>query len=33
MEKLSIKEKVIIIVILGAIATFSIIIKHCSMML
>lgn len=32
MEKLSVKEKVIIIIILGAIAIFSIVIKHYSMM-
>ncbi|GFI40281.1 hypothetical protein IMSAGC017_00313 [Thomasclavelia cocleata] len=33
MEKLSNKEKVIIIIILGAITIFSIIMKHYSMML
>lgn len=33
MEKLSTKEKAIVIIILGAIAIFSIVIKHYSMML
>lgn len=33
MEKLSNKEKLIVVIVLGAIAIFSIMIKHYSMML